>query len=606
MGDSVRSAPNGVFDQHMVGREWNSKKFGIWSNGVDDITYPPFVAKSPPHGRGEYGSPVTVFPNHLSAEAKKTFDEGCKKNRSTQNVGEIVSVTRRLPEPGPPECRSLSHQNSLKASVIMCFHNEEWPTLLRSVHSVINRSPPHLLQEIILVDDASNLGACDYPLPLCSCRVGDDDDEGDEGIEGDEGDEGDESHADDRRNGDENMTTKMISFSCSKHLGAVLEKYMSTLGIVKILRTGQREGLIRARLLGYKHAVAPVLVFLDSHIECFPGWLEPLLDRIAEDPYAVPYPRIESIKPDTLSVKPHAPLSVGTFSWSNLIFRWIGIHELRTKPARSPTAPIKSATMPGGLFAISRDYFTLLGAYDPGLDYWGGENIELSFKVWMCNGSVELLPCSHVGHIFHHNNRIHWPIPGSVRRNAARVAEVWMDDYKKFFYETIGSDKVVVGDISERQELRRSLHCHDFEWYLKNVLPELPVPTDCLTVGEIRNAAHSNCLDSMGRQSRVPYMNACEGDGYNQDGYLQEKSDGLCLQADKKTLTVQPCSSHWSQFRPRSPEKRPRSKSSHHDPYIRSAHLRHRLATAVGTATFEKNFRPKFQAVRKWNLTNWV
>ena len=72
------------------------------------------------------------------------------------------------------------------------------------------------------------------------------------------------------------------------HLGAKLDEYIGQHfpgGVVKLLRLEERTGLINARMAGINFARKDtVLLFLDSHIEATPGWIEPLLARIKENP----------------------------------------------------------------------------------------------------------------------------------------------------------------------------------------------------------------------------------------------------------------------------------------------------------------------------------
>ena len=62
-------------------------------------------------------------------------------------------------EPFGVRCREMNYAVSeLTVSIVVPFHNE-WPSvLLRTVYSVVNRTPRNNLREILLVDDNSNIG----------------------------------------------------------------------------------------------------------------------------------------------------------------------------------------------------------------------------------------------------------------------------------------------------------------------------------------------------------------------------------------------------------------------------------------------------------------
>ncbi|KAL3124103.1 hypothetical protein niasHT_004692 [Heterodera trifolii] len=433
------------------------------------VTWPPFEFHRRPKagdkrtGPGEMGAPLLL----LEEDEAKLGSEDMKKWFMNVRASDKISLDRSLPDFRLSECKGIAYELSLlpRASVVIIFTDEAWSPLMRTVHSVVNRSPPELLEEVLLVDDASQRDELKDNLDAYIRRFG---------------------------------------------------------GKVRLLRKTERQGLIRAKLFGALHSKGEVVVFLDSHCEATDGWLEPLLARIKEKRSAIVCPSIDHIDAETLSFSGSSELgSIGGFWWS-LHFRWDRIPDRILSLRKSKSDPIPSPTMAGGLLAADRNYFLEIGGYDPGMDIWGGENLEISFRVWMCGGSIEFVPCSHVGHIFRAGHPYNMTGPGGNKdvhgTNSKRLAEVWMDDYKRLYYLHRSDLKHKdVGDLGGRKALRDKLRCKSFKWYLDNVIPEKFVPDENVKgYGALRNHESQLCLDTLQKDesNTIPlFLFQCQGGG---------------------------------------------------------------------------------------------
>uniref|UniRef100_A0A4W5MA67 Polypeptide N-acetylgalactosaminyltransferase n=1 Tax=Hucho hucho TaxID=62062 RepID=A0A4W5MA67_9TELE len=400
----------------------------------------------------------TSWGDELSEEEQKEAEGLFQMYGYNAFLSDRLPLNRELPDTRDPKCANHQYPHDLPTiSVVLIYLDEALSIIKRAVRSIIDKTPQRLLKDIILVDDHSS---------------------------------------------NEDLKEKLDAY--------IIFIHEERPGLVKRVRHSEQLGLTQARLSGWREAEGDVVAILDAHIEVHVEWAEPLLARIKEDRTLVLTPVFDKVHFDDLTVTCYVP-AADAFDWA----LWCMYESFRPEwyALKDESQPGKSPSIMGILVA-DRLFFGEIGALDGGMKIYGGENVELGIRVWLCGGSVEVIPCSKIAHI----ERAHKPyLPDlsiTMKRNALRVAEVWMDEYKHnvniAWNLPLKDHGIDIGDVSERKKLRKRLNCKPFQWYLDNVYPMLEPLGDLLGYGALVNDLKMDlCIDQGPVPGNTPILYGC-------------------------------------------------------------------------------------------------
>jgi GT2 family glycosyltransferase len=183
--------------------------------------------------------------------------------------------------------------------------------------------------------------------------------------------------------------------------------FLDTLPEVTVLRTPGL-GVARARNFGAAHASGDIVLFADAHVRAPKDWHLPLIDVLRDS-------RVGAVAP-------------GIYSLANPECRGFGL-SLAGPDLRSPwlhkagSSAYPVPVLPGCFLAMRRETYLQTGGYDRGMRQLGGNDAELSCRLWLNGYEQKVVPEIEVGHLF----RTAAPYPTqwrSVVHNRLRMALV--------------------------------------------------------------------------------------------------------------------------------------------------------------------------------------
>lgn len=107
---------------------------------------------------GYLGAGVQL-PKTIPEDIQAEIDKGQEEFKFNEFISRLIPLDRELLDYRAEECKTAEYSRTLpKVSIILSFYNEPFTMIMRTIYSILNRSPLELIEEILLIDDCSDSG----------------------------------------------------------------------------------------------------------------------------------------------------------------------------------------------------------------------------------------------------------------------------------------------------------------------------------------------------------------------------------------------------------------------------------------------------------------
>jgi GT2 family glycosyltransferase len=158
---------------------------------------------------------------------------------------------------------------------------------------------------------------------------------------------------------------------------------------VRVFRPTHRLGAARARNFGARRASGKIVLFADAHITALSTWAKQVIDGLKESSVGAVGPVLTSMR---------HPESKGyglRFTDAGLNIEWLNLRREEPYPV-----PLLGSFFMG----MRKDTFESVGGFDAGMETWGMEDLELSFRLWSFGYRLLLLPQVDIAHLDREND----------------------------------------------------------------------------------------------------------------------------------------------------------------------------------------------------------